>query len=94
LLGKPGVDRGLVALGRAAAWTLQTPAQPLGEDPPHLHGMVAHPGQPPDHLGDALQSPQVAGEPARASALEQGPFDLAELDNGQLAMPADGTASA
>jgi hypothetical protein len=93
LLGHPVVDHGLVALGRGAAWALQAPAQPLGEDPPHLHGMMAHPGQPPDHLGNALQGPSVVGEPVRPSALQQGLFDLVELDSRQLAVPADRAAN-
>jgi hypothetical protein len=40
LLGQPAVDHGLVALSGSAARALQTPAQPAGEDPPHLHRMV------------------------------------------------------
>jgi hypothetical protein len=49
-----------------------------------MGGMVAHPGQPLDDDGDAVQGPQLTDEPIGASTLEQGLFDLAELGVRQL----------
>jgi hypothetical protein len=40
---------------------------------------MADPGQPLDDQRDAVQGPQLAGEPAGASPLPQDLFDLAEL---------------
>jgi hypothetical protein len=43
-----------------------------------VRGMVAHAGQPLDHQRDAVQGPQLPGEPVGGGAF-QDLFDLAEL---------------
>ena len=77
-LGDPTVDGVLVAFGGTAPGTLHAPEQPMAQRP-HVRGMVAHAGQPPDHGGDALQGPQLAREPIRRSTLEQRLLDRGEL---------------
>src|SRR6266487_1929909 len=68
--GDPAADRRLVAFDRASGWSLQAPAH-LPQHPPDVAGMVAHTGQPPDHLRDALQGPPVGRKAMRTSALAQ-----------------------
>jgi hypothetical protein len=75
----PSVDGVLVTLGGPAPGTLHRPAQPVVQQRPDVRGMVAHPGQPLDHDGDALQRPQLPGEPIRGGALQQGLLDPGEL---------------
>jgi hypothetical protein len=41
--------------------------------------MVAYAGQPLDDQRDAVQGPQLSGEPVGGGALHQDLFDLAEL---------------
>jgi hypothetical protein len=62
LLGPPAGDLGLVALGGPAGGPLRAPVMPA-QQPPHVPGVVADAGEPPDHLGDPGQGPQVGVEP-------------------------------
>jgi hypothetical protein len=36
---------------------LQAPVQAMAQQPPHVRGMVTHPGDAPDNLGDAVKGP-------------------------------------
>jgi superfamily II DNA or RNA helicase len=54
-LGNPPVDRRLVTLGGATPGALHGPAQPVTQQCPHVRGVVAHAGQPPDHQRDPLR---------------------------------------
>jgi hypothetical protein len=83
----PAGDRVLVGFDRAAGWALHGPAE-LAQQAPHVPGMVADPGQPPDHRGDPGQGPQVGIVAVGSGALEQGLFDAAELGAGQLGLAA------
>ena len=62
LLGPPAGDLGVVALGGAAGGPLRAPVMPA-QQPPYVPGVVADAGEPPDHLGDPRQGPQVGVEP-------------------------------
>ena len=62
---------------------MQAPAQ-LPQHPPDVAGMVAHAGQPLDHLRDALQGPPVGRKAVRTSALAQGLVDDGALFGRQL----------
>jgi hypothetical protein len=73
------VDGGLVPFGRAALGPLHRPAHAVAQQRPHVRGVVAHPGQPPDHLGDAVQRPQLALKPVGGGALQQGLLDVPKL---------------
>jgi hypothetical protein len=75
----PVVDRGLVAFGRATAGALHRPAHAVAQQPPHVRRVVAHPGQPPDQFGDAVQGPQLALEPVGGGARKQGLLDAGKL---------------
>jgi hypothetical protein len=55
--------------------------------------MVAHPGQPLDHDGDAVKSPQLSREPVRGGAFQQGLFDRGELGIRQPWSGAAGSAA-
>src|SRR6266516_4114637 len=92
VLGDPALDRRLVALQRASGGALQAPAQ-LPQHPPEGAGMVAHAGQPPDHLRDPLQGPPVGREAMRTSALAQCLVDHGALF-GRQSRPAALAASA
>jgi hypothetical protein len=41
--------------------------------------MVAHPGHPLDHHGDAVKGPQLPEEPVHGRPFQQGLLDLGEL---------------
>jgi hypothetical protein len=79
VLGQPAGDGLLVALDRAAGGALQAVVQPAAQQLPDVAAMVADPGQPLDHGGDAGQGPVVGVEAVRAGTLAQ---DL--VDGGQL----------
>ncbi len=51
--GDPPSDRLLVPLHRAASGTLQAPVQAMAQQPPHVRGVVAHPGEAPNDRCDA-----------------------------------------
>jgi hypothetical protein len=68
----PLIDGGPVAFGRLPAGALDGPAHAVSQQRPHVRRVVADPGQPLDHLGDAVQRPQLALEPVRDRALQQG----------------------
>ncbi len=58
---------------RSCAWrvgALQAPVQAMALHPPHVGGVVAHPGDAPDDGGDAVKGPQVALEPVGLGALQ------------------------
>src|SRR6266542_714004 len=92
VLRNPAADRRLVALQRASGGALQAPAH-LPQHPPDVPGMVAHAGQPLDHLRDPLQRPPVGREAMRTSALAQCLVDHGALFSRQL-WPAALAASA
>jgi hypothetical protein len=73
LLADPAGNLGVVALAGAAGGPLQAPAV-AAQQPPHVPGVVADPGQPPDHLGNPRQGPQVGVEPLRHRAGQQRPL--------------------
>src|SRR5215218_1604958 len=56
-------------LDHAAGGALQAVVQPAAQQLPDVAGMVADPGQPLDHAGDAGKGPVVGVEPVRAGAL-------------------------
>src|SRR5215216_257281 len=56
LLGPPASDLLLVAFAGAAGGPLRAPVV-AAQQPPHMPGVVADPGEPPDDLGDARQGP-------------------------------------
>src|SRR5512132_4007753 len=66
VLGHPAGNGPLVALDRVAGGTLQSVVQPGAQQLSDLAGMVAGPGQPFDHGGDAGQRAVVGIEPVRA----------------------------
>src|SRR5215217_9371227 len=66
VLGDPAGDGLLVALDRAAGGALQAVVQPAAQQLPDVDGMVADPGQPFDHGGDAGKGPVVGVEAVRA----------------------------
>src|SRR5215207_6543144 len=78
VLGHPAGDGLLVTLHRAAGGTLQPPAQ-AAQQLPGVAGMVAGPGEPLDHGGDALKGPVVGVEAAGAGALAQRGIQVVEL---------------
>ena len=82
LLGPPAGDLRLVALGGAAGGPLRAPVVAT-QQPPHMPGVVADPGQPPDHLGDPWQRPQVGVEPVGFRPLKQGAFHPLPVAVGQ-----------
>src|SRR5512132_3747684 len=61
VLGHPAGDGLLVALDRAAGGALQPPAR-AAQQVPGVAGMVAGPGEPLDHGGDAREGPVVGVE--------------------------------
>src|SRR5919204_2320154 len=73
VLGAPAGDGVLVALGGAPRGPLRAPLV-AAQQPPHLPGMVADPGQPPDHLGDPRQGPQVGVKSVGFGTGQQGPL--------------------
>jgi len=79
VLGDPAGDAGLVALHGAADGALHAPAQPQVQHRPQVPRVVAHPGHALDHLRDARQGPQLAGEPVRAGTFQQGLLDPLEV---------------
>jgi hypothetical protein len=82
LLGPPAGDLGLVALGGAAGGPLRAPVV-AAQQPPHVPGVVADAGEPPDHLGDARQGPQLGVEPVGLRPLQQGAFHPPPVPVGQ-----------
>jgi hypothetical protein len=66
VLGHPTGDGLLVALDRATGGALQSVVQAAAQQLPDVAGMVADPGQPLDHAGDAGQGPVVGVEAVRA----------------------------
>src|SRR5215207_62491 len=78
VLGHPAGDGLLVTLHRAAGGALQPPAQ-AAQQLPGVAGMVAGPGEPLDHGGDALKGPVVGVEAAGAGALAQRGIQVVEL---------------
>src|SRR5918993_4438624 len=83
VLDDPAGNRLLVALGSHPDGPLHAPAQ-AAQDAPHVPRVVAHPSKPPDHLGDAPKRPQFLVEAVPPGPLAQGPFELDELDGGEL----------
>src|SRR4029450_4218708 len=77
-LGAPASDLGLVTLGRPPGGPLGAPAEPA-QQPPHVPGVVAHPGEPLDDLRDAAKRPQVGVEPERFWPLAQCLVDRLQL---------------
>ena len=92
VLGAPAGDRGLGALGRAAGGPLHAPVQPA-QQVPHVPGVEAHPGEPPDHRRHPGQRPQVGVEPERCWSLAQRLADRVQLGRRQ-ARAAAGAARA
>src|SRR5829696_10020821 len=78
VLGHPAGNRLLVALDGAAGGALQPPAH-AAQQLPGVPGMVAGPGEPLDHGGDAGQGPVVGVEAVRAGALAQRGIQVVEL---------------
>src|SRR6266508_587462 len=70
VLGHPAGDGLLVTLDGTAGGTLQPPAH-AAQQLPGMPGMVADPGEPLDHGGDALKGPVVGVEAVGAGALAQ-----------------------
>jgi hypothetical protein len=66
VLGHPAGDRLLVAPDGAAGGALQPVVPPAAQQLPDVAGMVAHPGRPLDHGGDAGRGPVVGVEAVRA----------------------------
>src|SRR5215207_2958736 len=79
VLGHPAGDGLLVALDGAAGGALQPPAH-AAQQLPGVAGMVAGPGQPLDHGGDARKGPVVSVEPMGPGALAQRLVDGGALD--------------
>ena len=71
VLGHPTGDGLLVALNRATGGALQAVVQPVAQQLPDVPGMVADPGQPLDHRGDAGKGPVVGVEAVRAGTLPE-----------------------
>ena len=55
----------------------------MAQQPPHVRGVVAHPGGAPDNGGDAVKGPQVGVEAVGLGALQQGLLSLLQLGVGQ-----------
>src|SRR5215213_5473547 len=68
VLGHPAGDGLLVTLDRAAGGALQPPAH-AAQQLPGVAGVVARPGEPLDHRGDAGKGPVVGVEAVGAGAL-------------------------
>lgn len=66
----PAGDRLLIAFGRPPGRPLHRPAQ-LVQQPPHMTGVVPHPGDPLDHLGHPRQRPQLRRVPVRRGTPKQ-----------------------
>jgi hypothetical protein len=90
LLGAPAGDLGLVPLTGAAGGPLRAPAEPA-QQPPHVPGVVAHPGELLDHRGDPRQRPQLGVEPECLRSLAQRLFDRVQFRRRQP-WPAAGAA--
>src|SRR6185312_1018295 len=75
----PLMDGFIVAFGRAARWSLPTPAQLVSQDVPHPCRVVMHAGGALDNLRDALQGPHVIGIAIGFSAFGQFGLDLVKL---------------
>lgn len=58
---------------------MQAPVQAMAQQPPHMRGVVTHPGDTPDHGGDAVKGPQVGVEAVSLGALQQGLLSLLEV---------------
>jgi hypothetical protein len=94
----PAVDGSLVTFDSTTHRVLYAPTQAVAQQRPHPGRVVADPGQPLDDGGDALQRPQLPGEPVGARTLQQSLLDPVELAVGQpgrrpgraLAVQADG----
>ncbi len=71
VLGHPAGDGPLVTLDRAAGGALQAVVQPVAQQLPDVAAMVADPGQPLDHGGDARQGPVVGVEAVGAGTLPE-----------------------
>src|SRR5829696_8356116 len=56
----------------------------MAQQPPHMRGVVTHPGDAPDDLGDAVKGPQVGVEAVGLGPLQQGLLSLLELGVGHL----------
>ena len=54
----------------------------MAQQPPHMGGVVAHPGDAPDDLGDVVKGPQVAVEAVGLGPLQQGLLSLLEVGVG------------
>src|SRR5918994_7352935 len=77
--GHPPLNRLLIALDGAAGGALQPPAHAAAQQLPGVAGMVADPGQPLDHGGDARKGPVVGVEAVGAGALAQRLVDGGKL---------------
>ena len=75
LVSDPALNGLVVAFSGPPLGPLHAPAQPLVQQPPHRPGRQAHPGQPLDDHGDAVQGPHVSGEPMGLGAFQQRPLD-------------------
>lgn len=71
LLADPAGNLGVITLAGAAGGPLPAPAM-AAQQPPHMPRVVADAGEPPDHLGDPRQGPQVGVEPVGFRAGQQG----------------------
>jgi hypothetical protein len=60
----------------------------MAQQPPHVRGVVAHPGEAPDDLCDAVKGPQVGVEAVGLGALQQRLFCLRKLGVGHPGGPA------
>src|SRR5262245_35962320 len=81
--GHPPLDRPLVPFGGAAGGALQAVVQAAAQQLPHVAGVVADPGEPLDHRGDALKGPVVVVEAVRAGTPAQRLVDAVQLLLGQ-----------
>lgn len=54
----------------------------MAQQPPHVRGVVAHPGEAPDDGGDAVKGPQVSIEAVGLGPLQQRLLGLRELGVG------------
>src|SRR6266508_6799799 len=92
VLGHPAGDGLLVTLDGTAGGTLQPQAH-AAQQLPGMPGMVADPGEPLDHGGDALKGPVVGVEAVRAGALAQPLVDGGTLGVRQARVRPGGTAA-
>src|SRR5215212_4740162 len=92
VLGHPAGDGLLVTLDRAAGGALQPPAH-AAQQLPGMAAMVAGPGEPLDHGGNALKGPVVAVEAVGAGTLAQRLADGGTLGVRQARGRPGGTAA-